>query len=271
MVWAIEPIALHRVRVPGPEVLFQRAFAEMLELVIYAFVLRSAHGVCLVDTGLPPDYSALNRDVRARKGATSGFADAGPPLRQRLDTLGLVPDLLLLTSFGPYTTGALDAWVQVPLHVSARGCADLEQPEEPALSHAFTRPVRERLLGAQRVSGERQILPGLTLLEVGVHHPASAAVVIDTAQGRIAIADPVFLARNLLDGTALGAAEQAASWHAMVRKLGARCDALLPIHDLDPTPVCRDRWHPALKAPSPGFARPPEGVQENLGRPGVFS
>ena len=25
-----------------------------------------------------------------------------------------------------------------------------------------------------------------------------------------------------------------------------------------------------MSAPSPGFARPPEGVQENLGRPGVF-
>ena len=247
MVWSIEPIALHRVRVPGPEVFFQRAFAETIELVIYAFVLRGVHGVCLVDTGLVSDYSALNRDIQARKGVASGFIDAGAPLKQRLLARGLVPDLVLLTSFGPYTTGALDAWARLPLHVSARGCADLEQPEEAALAHPLAQPLRERLLWAQRVQGERQVLPGLTLVEVGVHHPASAAILVETADGVVGIADPVFVARNLVDGTALGAAEHAASWHGMVRKLGLRCDALLPIHDPDPTPVYRDRWHPGLR------------------------
>jgi glyoxylase-like metal-dependent hydrolase (beta-lactamase superfamily II) len=247
MAWSIEPLALHRVQVPGPEVLFQRGFAETVELVIYAFLLRGPHGVCLVDTGLPADYCVLNRDIRARKGAESGFSDIGAPLARRLGAMATVPDLLLLTSFGPYTTGGLGPWARIPLHVSARGCADLERPEEKALAHGLPAPVRTRLMDAQRVQGEQQILPGLALVEVGVHHPASAAIRVDTADGVIAIADPVFVRRNLLEGTALGAAEHAAAWHAMVRALGTRCDALLPIHDPDPTPVYRDRWHPVLR------------------------
>ena len=247
MPWAITPLALHRVRVPGPEAFFQRAFRETVELVIYAFVLRSEHGVCLVDTGLPPDYETLNRDVRARKGADSGFADLGPPLPQRLADMGLVPDIVVLTSFGPYTTGRLDTFAQAPLHLSARGCADLQQPEEPALSHAVPGPLRERLLGAHRIEGEGQILPGLTFVETGVHHPASAALLIETAKGVVGLVDPLFLARNLTEGIALGAAEHAALWHGVVRSLGRRCDALLPIHDPDPTPVARDRWHASLR------------------------
>ena len=248
MAWTIEPLALHRVLVPGPEVLFQRAFAEMIELVIYAFVLRQGGHVCLIDSGLPTDHGALNAAIRLRKGVASGFVAAGDSLPIQLQARAVRPDLVLLTSFGPYTTGNLAAVDGVPLIVSARGCADLLLPEEVAHVHALTPLVRDRLLAARRVRGELEILPGLHFLEVGIHHPASAAVIVDTAEGRIAISDPVFTARNLVEGLALGAAEQAAYWHAHVRLLGARCDAILPIHDPVPQPVPSGHWHSSLAA-----------------------
>lgn len=248
MVWTIEPLALHRVRVPGPEVLFQRAFNEIIELVIYAFLLRQGNQVCLVDTGLAPDHSELNRAIRLRKGAQSGFEPIAEPLPSQLASRSVRPDLVLLTSFGPYTTGHLADFSDIPLVVSARGCADLLQAEEPALVHAPAPQSRKLLLAGRRVQGGQEILPGLHFQEVGIHHPASAALLIDTAQGRIGLSDPVFTARNLLEGLALGAAEQAAHWHAHVRRLGACCDALLPIHDPDPQPVARGRWHTSLTA-----------------------
>jgi hypothetical protein len=173
MVWTIEPLALHRVLVPGPEVLFQRAFTEMVTLVIYAFVLRQAGQVCLVDTGLAPEHSELNRAIRLRKGAQSGFEAMADPLPMLLHARSLRPDCVLLTSFGPYTTGHLAAFDGATLVVSARGCADLLQPEEPALVHAPAPMARDRLLAGQRVHGSQEILPGLHFHEVGVHHPAS--------------------------------------------------------------------------------------------------
>jgi len=250
MAWTIEPIALHRVKVPGPEVLFQRGFGEMIDIMIYAFVLRSGGQVCLVDTGLPANYSQLNKNIRERKGAASGFVDVGMPLPQELRRRRLEPNLLVLTSFGPYATGHLGAWPHCPLWVSERGCNDLDQPEEPALAHAATPAVRERLRSAQRVVGSKEILPGLTFVEVGIHHPASAGLFIETDDGVVAIADPVFTARNLLQGTALGAAERAAGWHGMVRMLGQRCDAIIPIHDMSAAPVPRARWHASVTAKS---------------------
>lgn len=246
MTWSIRPIALHRVLVPGPEVLFQRAFTETIELVIYAFVLRSGAHTVLVDTGLPADHAGLDADVRRRKGAHSGFSDEGERLATRLAAAGIAPGAILLTSLGPYATGGLAELRPVEVHVSARGLDNLRSPEEPALSHPPGALVRDGLAQAIAVSGRREIRPGLVFEEAGVHHPASAAVLVHTQQGRVAIADPVFHRRNLLEGIALGAAEFAAGWHALVRRLARECDFILPIHDPDPTPVPVHLLHPSL-------------------------
>jgi hypothetical protein len=137
----------------------------------------------------------------------------------------------------------------VPIHASARGLRDIESPETPALVHPLADDVRAILLGdhVQAVSESAEILPGLRLVEVGIHHPASMALVIDTADGPVALADPVFVAENLIHGWALGAAEHVAAWHSMVRALGSVAGAMIPIHEPDPRPVARSDWHPALR------------------------
>lgn len=244
--WTIEPIPLYRFRVPGPEVLFQRAFDEFIEMVIYAFLLRSNTGTILVDTGLPEDFSALNESVVSRKGLQAGFFPVGASLQQELTMRGAEPDEIILTSFGPYAAGGLDRLAHIPIAVSMRGLRDLAAAEEPALRHPLPPHLVERLAQSNAIEGEQQIDDGVIFLETGVHHPASAAVVVDTEEGRIAISDPVFTARNLIEGIALGAAENAAGWHSMVRLLGARADAILPIHDVDPSPIRSAQWHRSL-------------------------
>ena len=245
--WSIEAITLHRVLVPGPEVFFQRGFNETIELFIHAFLLRDGHGrACLVDTGLPSDHEALDRDIRARKGPLSGFVDTGAGLQAELARRAVKPAAILLTSFGPYATGGLPFLPDVPVHASARGCASLVRPEEPALAHPLAGAIHDRLVDAHRIDGQLEVFPGLTMVEVGVHHPASTAILVETGAGRIAIADPVFVRRSLVDGLALGAAEHAAGWHTMVRKLGRRCDAIIPVHDGLPVPVDRSAWHRVL-------------------------
>ena len=247
-IWHIEAIPLYRFSTPGPEVLFQRAFGEMIELVIYAFLLQGEDGgTVLVDTGLPVEFSTLNTSVIQRKGPQAGFFPVGRGITAELATRSASPDLITVTSFGPYAVGGLEQLPATPLVVSARGVADLQQPEEPALVHPLSDLLRERLLQGQRVLGETVLAPGVTFVETGVHHPASAAVIVDTAAGRIAIADPIFTARNLVEGIALGAAEHAAGWHEMVRKTAGRTDAILPIHDPSPVPVPPEAWHHSLQ------------------------
>lgn len=246
-VWEIDAIPLYRFRAPGPEVLFQRAFGEMIEMVIYAFLLQGDGNALLVDTGLPADYAALNASVIGRKGPQAGFFPVSRGIAAELATRGATPDMIVVTSFGPYAVGGLEQLTPVPLAVSARGMADLRQPEVPALVHPLSEALRERLLQGREVAGETVLAPGVTFVETGVHHPASAAVIVDTAEGRIAIADPVFTARNIVEGIALGAAEHAAGWHKMVRMLGERADAILPIHDPSPVPLRSDAWHRSLQ------------------------
>src|SRR5690606_18029527 len=103
----------------------------------------------------------------------------------------------------------------------------------------------------RRVAEERVLAPGVTFVETGVHHPASAAVIVDTAAGRVAIVDPIFTARNLVHGIALGAAEHAAGWYEMVRMIAGRADAILPIHDPSPVPVPPEAWHHSLQPRPP--------------------
>lgn len=241
--WKIEILPLYDCAVPGPEVFFQRGFGTMEEIAIHAFLLHGPATV-LVDTGLPADHAALNAAIRARKGPASGFRPRGPRLETTLAARGIRPDAILLTSFGPYAAGGLPGLAGIPVHASARGLADLSAPEEPALVHPLPPEVRAAVEAARPVTGEAEILPGLALMEVGVHHPASAAVIVQTPEGRVAIADPVFTTRNLTEGVALGAAEEAGLWHRLVDDLAERSEALLPIHDPDPRPVPRDTWRP---------------------------
>ncbi len=251
MRWRIEVITLHRVRVPGPEVFFQRSFEETIDLAIHAFLLRDEAGAtCLIDTGLAAEHAALDADIRARKGPQSGFRDVGAGLASRLDQAGVRPDTVVLTSFGPYAIGGLGLFPEATTYISTRGWRDLVRPEEPALVHRVDSALRRRIETAQRIETQAQILPGITAIEVGIHHPASMAVIVETAEGRMAIADPVFTARNLREGIALGVSEHAAGWHGMVRELGRQCDAMLPIHDPDPAPVARAAWHQVFGAES---------------------
>jgi hypothetical protein len=244
MIWTIEAYPTADLLSPGPEVFFQRDFERRVALRIFSFVLRSAAGSVLVDTGLA-DHAALDADVRSRKGAWSGFYDIAPALHERLAT---APDRIVLTSFGPYAFGGLNRWPAAPVHFSARGLADVLAPEVPALARQLPAPVQQRLCGAdgRPVAGRMTILPGLELIEVGAHAPAALAVTIDTAAGRVAIADPIFLAENLTRGLALGFCDSIPDWFRIFDKLGD-VDAILPIHDPAGVAVPRADWHPRLK------------------------
>lgn len=235
MIWSIETITVARALTPGPEVFFQRDFDSWVNIAIHMFVLRSDLGVVLVDSGLIADPEPLNAAMRRKKGQKAGFETVASQAEIYLGTDVLA---VMLTSFGPYAAGGLDRLrPDTPVYVSARGLADLRRPEEPRFLHPLPGKIRARLEQAIPVSGQDCLLPGLHFHEVGIHHPASAAVEIETAAGRVVIADPVFTAANLERQIALGAAEDASGWFAMVRMFAARNAAFLPVHEPSPAPV----------------------------------
>jgi glyoxylase-like metal-dependent hydrolase (beta-lactamase superfamily II) len=244
MKWTIEAVPTANLLSPGPEVFFQRDFERRVALRIYSFVLRSDAGTVLVDTGLA-DHTALDADVRSRKGEWSGFHDIDPPLVERLLT---APDHIVLTSFGPYTLGGLANWPGCPVHFSARGLADVLQPEVRALARKIPETALCTLKGpnARPINGRVEILPGLHLIEVGAHSPAALGMVIETANGKIGIADPVFHAENLTRGISIGFCDSIPDWYRLFDRM-ADIDAMLPIHDPAGRVVPRSEWHANLR------------------------
>ncbi|MDF1777991.1 MAG: hypothetical protein P1V13_18330 [Rhizobiaceae bacterium] len=235
MIWSIETMTVAHALTPGPEVFFQRDFESWVNIAVHMFVLRSDLGIVLVDTGLIANLEPLNAAMRRNKGPKAGFERIESRAGSYLGTDVLA---VMLTSFGPYATGGLDRLrPDTPVYVSARGMADLRRPEEPQFVHTLPGEICARLDQATPVSGQECLLPGLRFHEVGIHHPASAAVEIETAAGRVVIADPVFTAANLERQIALGAAEDASGWFAMVRTFAARNAAFLPVHEPSPAPV----------------------------------
>lgn len=238
-IWDIEIHTVATAQTPGPEVYFQRAFGEWINIAIHVFLLRSKEGCILIDTGFAEPPDGLNAQMRAKKGSKAGFKLTIEDVWQHLNC---VPDIIALTSFGPYAAGGLIRMPDQPdLVASARGLADLECAEEPALVHPLSPAVAKTLLARSRpVHGQFEIAAGVVFHEVGVHHPASAAMEVTTSDGRLVIADPVFTERNLTEWVALGAAENAAEWYKMMRRLARDGARFMPIHDLAPHPVALD-------------------------------
>lgn len=238
-IWDIEIHSVATARTPGPEVFFQRAFGEWVDIAVHVFVLRSKEGCILIDAGFGGPLDKLNAKMRVKKGSEAGFNLMIEDVWTQIDC---TPDLVALTSFGQYTAGGVAGMPAQPnLIVSARGLADLERAEEPALIHPLSPEVTTALLTrSNAVHRKSEIAPGVVFHEVGVHHPASAAVEVTTSDGQLIIADPVFTARNLTDWIALGAAENAGGWYRMVRQLARDGARFLPIHDPAPQPVALD-------------------------------
>lgn len=244
MIWTITPHATADLRSPGPEVFFQRDFTRIVALRIHSFVLESGGTTVLVDTGLA-DHAALDADMRARKGDFAGFHDIAPPVWQRL---ARAPDAIVLTSFGPYTIGGLDRFPDCPVFFSARGLAEARAPRVKILARRLPEPVLARMTSAaaQPVDGRCEAFPGLTLIEVGAHAPAALGFIARTAQGAVGLADPVFTAENLTRGVPLGWCESLPEWYELFDRMKGM-EAMIPLHDPDPSPVPRALWHESLR------------------------
>lgn len=241
--WTIEPLKTATFLSPGPEVFFQRDFSRRVDMALFTFVLRSQDACVIVDTGLG-EHAALDRDIQSRKGDWSGFKDIGSPARSRV--ADKVSDVVL-TSLGPYAVGCLGDFPGVPVHVSARGLADLREPECFGLVRRTSTEALTRLQGndIRPVVQTTHPHPGLRIVQLGAHSPSAMGVVVDTAEGRIAIADPVFHAENLTRGVPLGWCKSLPDWFGVFDLL-EDVDAILPIHDPAARPLRRAEWHPTL-------------------------
>jgi glyoxylase-like metal-dependent hydrolase (beta-lactamase superfamily II) len=240
--WTITPLLVARAWSPGPEVYHQREFGTGVDLGFYCWIVRGSQRTVLIDTGVPPDIEDVNAGIRSRKGPGSGFHILVYDLPAALRRMGVRLrgiNAIVLTSLGIYAAGNVGRFPAARLYVSGRGWREYQHPRYPELRHPLP-PRIEAALRAGRltlVNGTSEPFAGLKIREVGAHHTSSMAVAAETQRGVIAIADPIFVRGNWTRSTAIGVAEDLRAYWRLVRWLRRRCDGVIPIHDLDPTPI----------------------------------
>lgn len=198
----------------------------------------------VVNTGSPQDLSGPERY----------WSEGDPPLRLRRPPEMEVPTILaehgvhpaavtdlFLTPLGPYNTGNISLFRRANIHPLKRGWAyavgledDLPRLPEVAfpyserahlLTHAFDRLVL--------LPDEANPLPGIETFFVGVHHPASMAIAINTSRGKVIFSDAFFKFANIEQMKPIGYCQDLRQCMRIYRRIAREADLLLPMYDPD--------------------------------------
>lgn len=210
---------------------------DPVEIVQNFFLVRGPDHVTLVDTGVDDLGSFLSPGDRARFGPSR-------PTAELLAEAGVRPedvDALVLTHlhFDHYLNAAL--FPRARIVVNRR---ELEFVMSPANRRAMPRSGFPREVFAwlvdvawdrvELVEGEREVLPGVRVIETGGHSPGHQIVVVETASGRVVIpGDEVYLYANLEEDIPIGYYhdfERVSRAMDLLHELGGH---LLPAHDAD--------------------------------------
>jgi glyoxylase-like metal-dependent hydrolase (beta-lactamase superfamily II) len=148
-----------------------------------------------------------------------------------------------ITQVVSYHTGGIDAelFPNATFYLAREGVLELlvDPPGHPAPEFYFTAPAWASLRtlaieGRLRLVAEaEQIVPGVDFEVTGGHHPGSAAVLVCTSAGLVAVLETAFVRRNLETGSPIGIAEDAAAAREAMRRMSARADVVVAIHDAE--------------------------------------
>lgn len=244
---------IHRLRAERAAILPAPGWALVLgdndaglhDLHFYVWVVTDGTTVGLIDAGLPldPADTAALGATNAAFGDDVGFREVRT-LPEILDDLGVAPadvSFVAITQTVTYHTGGIDAELlpNATFYLARAGVMELlvDPPGHPAPEFYFTAASWASLRtlaieGRLRlVDDAEQIVPGVTFEVTGGHHPGSAAVLVDTADGVVAVLETAFVKRNLETGSPIGIAEDVAAARRAMQRMAARADVVVAIHD----------------------------------------
>lgn len=215
----------------------------MRELAFFVWIVRGEGSLGLVDAGLPD-----GADLEALR--ATGAHDDVVALADVLAGDGIAPhdiDWCAITQPITYHSGGLlaDAFPRAHVFIAKAGVDELlgGPPGHPPAELYFTERswafVRElAMAGRLHLATEAvEIARGVTFEPTGGHHPGSAAVHIETADGVLAILETAFVEENLTTLTPVGLAEDVARCRAVIERYVATYDTVAAAHE--PTNAAR--------------------------------
>lgn len=245
MAYHVNVLKMGQCQVRGPEVYWMDHWDDWETLYLYMVLIRGEGKVVIINTGPPPDLSALN----ARWTAT--FGEQGALVRRpeevpemALGRQGVTPgevDLVLITPLQAYAVGSIPLFRNAQVCISRRGwIEDFQAPlyemhvprklriPDDVLTYVTIEAPQKLLL----LDDEEEILPGLEAIWVGTHHRSSMAYLIDTEQaGRVAVTDCCFKYGNIERNHPLGIMESLPECMTAYERLRQEADVVIPLYD----------------------------------------
>ncbi|ADB48606.1 MBL fold metallo-hydrolase [Conexibacter woesei] len=230
------PVAVHEV--PTSKVFFGRDDDAIHALTFYVWIVRGPNGVGLVDAGLPPhadDLAALR---------TTGVYRDVVPLADVLAQHALTPadvDWCCITQPVTYHSGGVlpELLPHAQVYLSRAGMTELlcDPPGHPPTEFFFTARswayLRELAIDGRLhvVDEPTEVVPGVVFETTGGHHPGSAGVRVQTADGLAGILETAFVQENVDAEIPVGIAEDVARCRREIKRWKQTCDVVLADHE----------------------------------------
>lgn len=226
---------------PGWEIFWMDGSAADDQLQLIGLVIRTGEHVVLVNCG--PDPATLPKKDPGRENQHVLEVRPGEELDTALGSVGLTTEQIthvIVTPFQTYSVGNLLRFPNAQLCLSRTGWIDFHAPRWKQHPHdkRWSCIPQDVLVGLVtdawdrvRLVDDEEIVPGVETFWTGVHHRASLAVKVQTANGVIIASDSFMRVENITRRHPIGINESMEEALTAYDRIAREADILIPLYD----------------------------------------
>ncbi len=229
----ILPLQIGLCECAQPLVYFEEYGDKQVTLAYYMWLIRGGGATILVDTGFTGAQAHAFMPAMRQ-------APAEAPLAQ-LRRCGVDPgviDLVIVThAHFDHLSPLLFSYTNARIIMQKKELIYSTIPPHPWFKRYVVGEVLLKLVEnypgrLELVEGDTEVWPGIQVVWTGGHTPGHQSVVVQTEQGKVAIAgDVAFTYRNLAEDIPIGLATSIEECFAAMARLRRAADIVLPGHD----------------------------------------
>jgi hypothetical protein len=240
--YSVDLLPVGRTEVPGPQVFWMSDWFTTYPLCFQVALIRGSGVVALVNTGTAPDVSIHSGDDGFFGEGAHMSREEGEFITDQLERYGVAPDQVTHIVLAPLT---LYAAANVPLFSNAEIAISRTGWIHFHTTHRHPHDDHDELLPPELIAhlvtdawprvrlleDEDRLAPGIHTWWTGAHHRSSLCVEVETATGRVAITDAVFVQENLDRSHPVGICSNLEEAILVERRLKSSGATVLPLYD----------------------------------------
>lgn len=244
--YAVRVLEFGRADVRGPEVFWMSRWDDWVTLTFSVVLVHNESRCLLVNTGMSRTDPELDRLWERYAGHPRARMRLGTSVLDQLRALGISPEAVtdvVLSPFQGYSVSDVREFPRATVHLLRSGWAAFMAPprlhvldQTQARELSVPRDVMEYVLfdawdRVNLLDDHDVIVPGVTSVSVGVHHPESLAITISTRNGPVIWTDGIFHYENFSGRTPLGLTRSLAESSRLQELLERSGASVLPAYD----------------------------------------